>query len=96
VVSGSVYLALFLYRVQGVCAASWPLSHTAEKKREITKLFKEAHIKISLRMQNIIQNSETTSTNRQVQQKWHLPNEILRLPTETHRTNRQNIALDCF
>jgi hypothetical protein len=35
--------------------------------------------------------SKTSSTNRKIQQKWHLPNEMPGLPTEIHRTSRQNI-----
>jgi hypothetical protein len=47
---------------------------------------------------NSIQNSghntkysETASTNRQIQQNWRLPTNMLRLPTKTQRTNRQTI-----
>jgi hypothetical protein len=36
-------------------------------------------------------HSETTSTDKQIHQKWHLPNEMLTLPTKISMANRQNI-----
>jgi ACR3 family arsenite efflux pump ArsB len=36
-----------------------------------------------------MKHNEATSRNRQIQQKWHLPNEMPRLPTKIYRTNRR-------
>jgi hypothetical protein len=53
---------------------------------------KDMQIKMASKTRDIIQKlGETTPTNRQIQQKWHLQNEMLRLPTKIHRTNRQSI-----
>jgi hypothetical protein len=55
-------LALLLYGVQGVCAASWPLSRTAEKKQEKHN-YSRALIKIAFRTQSTVQNIRE-QTNR--------------------------------
>jgi hypothetical protein len=42
----------------------------------------------SVRLQHNTEHNKTISTNRQIQLQQHLPNEMPRLPTEIHRTNR--------
>jgi hypothetical protein len=52
--------------------------------RKITKLLKGTQ-KIASGTQK---HNEMTSMNRQIKQEWHMSDEMLRLPTKTHRPSR--------
>jgi hypothetical protein len=56
-----------------------PLFYTVKKKQELAFNFQNAEHSTKL--------TETTSTDSQIQLKWHLPNEMLRLRTKIHTTN---------
>jgi hypothetical protein len=58
-------------------------------QRKKNQELKDTQIKIAFRTRNTIQN--VIKQYPRIQQKWHLLNEMPRLPIKTHRASRQNI-----
>jgi hypothetical protein len=65
-------------------------AYSGKETRKTTKLFKDTKIKIQTSKHNT-KHSEIIPRNRQIQGKRLLPNEMLTLPAQISRKNRQSI-----
>jgi hypothetical protein len=66
-------------------------THCGKETQKITKLFKEAQISRILFKKHNTKPNKIPAADRQVQKKWHIPNEMHGLATKIYRPNRPNI-----
>jgi hypothetical protein len=67
-------------------------TYSGKEAKQITKLFKDTHIKIAYKTQNTIQKVTKQHTqSEKYNNSPHLPTEMPRLPTKIHWPNRQSI-----
>jgi hypothetical protein len=67
------------------------------RKQKNYKTLLDMQIKVAFRKRNTIKkDSKITSTNRQIREKYYLPNEMHGLPTEIRRANRENILYQIY